>query len=204
MVTATSGCAARRAGFAQKFVKPGEPTIELGDPPAPRQSAVIFRSTRGSCGSCRPRRRRKRHLLPTIESRDPVLERGAVAGGCWRRHAANHRLVAAAYRRAGVADYAFRHYQRALRLDSCDSAALQGIAQLWRDWGMPDLALGDAYRAVSCQPKSPAAPTTRWARCSRRSASMRAQTRAYERALLLDDRGRVRPEQPVLSVASGR
>lgn len=125
-------------------------------------------------------------MLPTIESNDPML-RAALLQVAVAPTAANHRLVAAAYRRAGVGDYAFRHYQRALHFDSCDSAARQGLAQVWRDWGMPRLALGDAYRAVSCEPNSPAAYNTLGTVFQALGQYANAR-RAYERALVLDER----------------
>jgi Flp pilus assembly protein TadD len=184
VVAATSGCAARQAGFAQKFVKPGEPTVELGTavkPPAPGDDLQQYaRKLRELQSKATP----KTTLLPTIESRDPVLQ-AALLRVAALPTAANHRLVAAAYRRAGVHDYAFRHYQKALRVDSCDGAALQGIAQLWRDWGMPDLALGDAYRAVSCEPKSPAAYNTLGTVFQTLGQHANARL-AYQRALALD------------------
>lgn len=185
VATATSGCAARRTGFAQKFVKQGEPTTELGSA-APHESAGNLQEYARKLRELQAKATTKTTFLPTIETRDPVLG-AALLQVAAAPTPANHRLVAAAYRRAGVADYAFRHYQRALRLDSCDSAALQGIAQLWRDWGMPDLALGDAYRAVSCQPKSPAAYNTLGTVFQALGQHASAK-RAYERALAFDNR----------------
>jgi Flp pilus assembly protein TadD len=43
---------------------------------------------------------------------------------------------------------AFRYYNRALRADPTDAAAYDGLARIWRDWGLPGLGLGDASRAV--------------------------------------------------------
>jgi Flp pilus assembly protein TadD len=185
VVTVTSGCAARKAGFAQKFVKPGKPTVEIGSV-APGGSTDDLQHYARKLRELQAKATPKTNLLPTVESSDPSL-RAALLQVAVMPSAANHRQVAAAYRRVGVEDYAFRHYQRALRLDSCDSAALQGIAQLWRDWGMADLGLGDAYRAVSCAPESSAAHNTLGTLLQALGQGASAR-RAYERALTLDDR----------------
>jgi Flp pilus assembly protein TadD len=58
------------------------------------------------------------------------------------------RNVGDEYRRLGVLDVAFRYYNDALRADPTDAAAYDGLARIWRDWGLPGLGLGDASRAV--------------------------------------------------------
>ena len=159
VVLALSGCATRQGGFAQRFVKAGDPGIEY-DPPlaeAPPDDLQDYaRKLRELQAKATPK---AATLLPTIESRDPAvaaaLMRVALMPG-----AESHRLAAIAYRNAGVKDYAFRHYQRALRFDSCDSAAFEGLAQIWRDWGTPGLGLGDAHRAIYCLPHSASAYNT--------------------------------------------
>jgi Flp pilus assembly protein TadD len=103
--------------------------------------------------------RTKASFLPTIESSDRRLA-SAIAMLAISETAENHRAVAAAYHNAGVLDYAYRHFQRALKLEPCDSAAYEGIARLWREWGRSDLALGDAYRAIHCRPRSASAYNT--------------------------------------------
>jgi Flp pilus assembly protein TadD len=100
-------------------------------------------------------------------------------------NAEHHRLVAAAYRNAGVTDYAHRHYQRALALEPCDSAAHEGLAQIWRDWGLADVALGDAHRAVNCRPDSAAAHNTLGTVFQLLGQTKNARW-AFERALELD------------------
>ena len=51
-------------------------------------------------------------------------------------------------------DFAYRHFQRAVILEPCDGASYDGMARLWRDWGMPGVALGDVHRALNCSRKS--------------------------------------------------
>ena len=66
---------------------------------------------------------------------------------------AGHELgLAQAYVRAGILDQGYEHFVAALRLNPRMSAAWDGKARIWRDWGFPHLGLGDAYRAVSADP----------------------------------------------------
>ena len=158
-VVLLAGCSARPGGtFAKRFVVPGEPTTRLDDIKiaAPEQSLEDYASRLRHLQSTP---RSKASLLPTIESQDPALARALLALSL-DRSAENHVLVAAAYRAAGVTDHAYQHYQRALKIDGCASAAHEGIARLWRDWGMPALAVGDAYRAIGCRPHSATAYNT--------------------------------------------
>ncbi len=160
VLLAATGCASRQQGFAQRFVKPGDPTADYGEgaaPTAPRQDLQEYsRKLRELQAKATPR---APQLLPTIESRDPALAEALVRVALLPT-AENHRLAAVAYRNAGVRDHAFRHYQRALRIEPCDSAAYEGLAQIWRDWGTPHLALGDAHRAIYCRPHSASAYNT--------------------------------------------
>jgi Flp pilus assembly protein TadD len=155
---AASGCASRTGSFAHRFVKPGEPSagadaVPVAPAPDLREYSRKLRELQAKATPKAP------SLLPTIESHDPELA-AALLRLTLINTAENHRLVAAAYRRAGVNDHAFRHYQRALRLEPCDSAAFEGLAQIWRDWGAADLGLGDAHRAIYCKPHSASAYNT--------------------------------------------
>ena len=181
-----SGCAAHKGGgFANRFVKPGEPTTSFDAPgvAAPQQTLDDYGRRLRSLQSMP---RTKASLLPTIESSDRQLS-AALQMLAVHESAENHRAVAAAYRDAGVTDYAYRHFVRALRIEPCDVAAHEGIARLWREWGRPDLALGDVYRAIHCRPQSASAYNTlgtvlltlgQWANARQ----------AFEVALRLDDR----------------
>lgn len=154
-----AGCSARQGSLANRFVRPGEPAWSIPEVSgqAPAQDLQEFsRKLRELQAKAGPR---TRSMLPTIESRDPRLA-GALLRLAVDPGPESHRLVAAAYRAAGVNDHAFRHFQRALKLDACDSEAYEGIAQIWRDWGMPGLALGDAHRAIYCRPHSASAYNT--------------------------------------------
>jgi Tfp pilus assembly protein PilF len=154
-----AGCSARQGSLAHRFVKPGEPAWSIPAAPvqAPEQDLQEFaRKLRELQVKAGPR---SQSLLPTIESRDPRLA-AALLRLAMEPGPDSHRMVADAYRAAGVNDHAFRHFQRALKLDACDSAAYEGLAQIWRDWGMPGLGLGDAHRAIYCRPHSASAYNT--------------------------------------------
>ena len=68
----------------------------------------------------------------------------------------NHRALADIYARRGVFDAAYDHFTAALTLDPRDSAAYDGRARVWRDWGQPALGMNDAHRAVYYAPTSAA------------------------------------------------
>ena len=89
--------------------------------------------------------------------------------------------------RLGILDAAHEHFSAARRSSMpTDAAAWDGLARIWRDWGLPQLALGDASPRRVLRPGLAASCTTRSARCCRRSVD-RAEARAqYEQALALD------------------
>src|SRR5262245_13835654 len=103
--------------------------------------------------------RPSRPETPTLEARDRELaaELKLVASS---PTAAHHRNLAEHYRLRGVSDAAYRHFNRALALDPRDADAYEGLARVWRDWGLPHLGLGDAHRATFYAPKSAVAHNT--------------------------------------------
>jgi Flp pilus assembly protein TadD len=152
-LVATSGCAAREGGrFASKFVKPGEPTATYDDPAAAPQKPTLSEYVR-KLRTLQAKAAPKNSLLPTIESSNAELAKALMLLAL-RESPETHRLAAAAYRKAGVLDFAYRHFQRAVALEPCDAVSYDGMARLWRDWGMSDLALSDVHRALSCNKKS--------------------------------------------------
>ena len=96
-----------------------------------------------------------------------------------------HQRAAEAYRRAGVLDLAYDHYVAARDLDSQDAAAYEGLARIWRDWGVPQLGLGDARRAIYYAPAWATAYNTLGTLLHALGQTAGA-TRAFERALALD------------------
>jgi tetratricopeptide (TPR) repeat protein len=84
---------------------------------------------------------------PTLEGTDVELK-SALAAVMTAPSPASYRALAAAYKRRSVVDKAYSALSRALELDSRDARTHEALARLWRDAGLPHLALGDAYRAV--------------------------------------------------------
>lgn len=72
----------------------------------------------------------------------------------------SERVLAQEYAKLGVLDAAFDHFQAALRLNAHDAASHEGIARIWRDWGISSLGLASAYRAVYSSPRSASAQNT--------------------------------------------
>jgi tetratricopeptide (TPR) repeat protein len=99
--------------------------------------------------------------------------------------AGSHRRVATAYMRLGVLDAAYDHFKAALRLEPSDAASFDGLARVWRDWGLSKLGLGDAYRAIYYAPTSPAVYNTLGTILQRLGQTAGAQA-AFEAALRRD------------------
>jgi len=183
-LVAASGCAARDARFAARFVKPGEPTASYDEPAAKAAPPPSLQEYTRKLRTLQSKAAPKGSLLPTIESTNPAVSRALVLLAM-HESAENHRLAAAAYRRAGVLDFALRHYQRAVALEPCDAVSYDGMARLWRDWGMSDLALSDVHRALFCNQKSAAIYNTLGTILESLGQSAGAH-RAYEQAVSID------------------
>jgi Tfp pilus assembly protein PilF len=84
---------------------------------------------------------------PTLESSTPTL-RQALADLGATPTASRHRVVAALYVRAGALDVAADHYSAAIELEPRDATSYEMRARILREWGVPHLGLGDAYRAI--------------------------------------------------------
>lgn len=98
-------------------------------------------------------------MAQTLESQDQHLAAALLAVAILPR-ADTHRQLAREYRRVGVLDKAHEHFSYAVALDPADAASYDGLARIWRDWGTPQLGLGDAYRAVHYAPASASAANT--------------------------------------------
>ena len=97
--------------------------------------------------------------VATLESRDRELAADILLVAS-APTAERHRNLAERYRLRGVLDAAYRHFNRALALEPRNADAYEGLARVWRDWGLPHLGLGDAYRATFYAPRSAAAQNT--------------------------------------------
>jgi Flp pilus assembly protein TadD len=138
--------------MASRFIKPGEPTVKLEGPTlVPKKQRHDYARQMRELQAKAPRPRAA--FLPTIESTDRALA-NALLQLAVHESAENHRLVAAAYRNAGIDDYAHRHLQKAVRIAPCDADAYNGLARIERDWGDLESALGSAHRGLYCRPAS--------------------------------------------------
>jgi len=171
----TGACAARK------------PARSVRSAPGARPSAARHESLESFIDKVRATSERARpttERAQTIEISDPMLATELKALHL-ESTAANHRVVAAAYMRHGVLDLAHEHFSAAVALEPEDGASWDGLARIWRDWGLPHLALPDAYRAVYFVPASPATHNTLGTvlQALGRSADARAQ---FEQAIALD------------------
>jgi tetratricopeptide (TPR) repeat protein len=122
--------------------------------------------------------------LPTLETTDANL--GVTIAALKRRPTANgYVAVGNAYHRLGVFDQAQANFQHALDINSTLPAASEGLARVWRDWGLPQFGLPYAYRAVSAAPKSPSAENTLGTLLFALGDPEAARTR-FEKAVALD------------------
>ena len=138
-----AGCAAHASSrSSQRTFGRSKPAAEAKlAQPAPDSLEQYAAKIRNLSARARPA------SLPTLESWDRRLAEALLLAAT-SPAAESLRNVGDEYRRLGVLDVAFRYYNDALRADPTDAAAYDGLARIWRDWGLPGLGLGDASRAV--------------------------------------------------------
>lgn len=180
---AASGCLHGQRAGSNPFVKPGKPTLEIGEPLRAAKPPKAAKGSNGS-GHSSAALRPASNLLPTVESRDPALS-AALLRLAIAPSPETHRAVAARYRVLGILDMAYDHYLRASQLDRTDAAAYEGLARIWRDWGFPALGAADASRAVFYAPASASAHNT-WGTVLTATGHRVDARREYEQAVALD------------------
>lgn len=163
-VSAHAACASATHGANRFFLnrEPGPLEVKVSDrqarpeaPPQPTLEETIGK-VRRLMSEARPE---KRNAAQTIEASDPALAAAlAVASAHPTAEALLH--VAQAYHRKQLLDHAYDYYTRVVKLQPTSGDAYEGLARVWRDWGMPALALGDAHRAIYYAPESPSARNT--------------------------------------------
>jgi tetratricopeptide (TPR) repeat protein len=95
----------------------------------------------------------KTQVATTVEANDPLLTEALMRVAVER--SAPHLLAAAhRYYQLRIRDRAMDLYSEAIRRDSRLASAFDGRARVWRDWGMLEHAMGDAYRATYFAPYS--------------------------------------------------
>ena len=152
------GCAHPRApGPADRFFlhKEARRAAEKAEPPSPSLEESIAK-IRQLMATARPQ---PKPSAPTLEATDPALA-DALKHLAAATTAENLYEVGAAYHRRGLFDQAHGYYTRSIRLNSRYADAHEGLARVWRDWGLPQLGLGDAHRAIYYAPLSASARNT--------------------------------------------
>jgi tetratricopeptide (TPR) repeat protein len=160
VVSLNAACASHRSSsLADRFMvhrHQGDANPSQKDPPPSPTLEEAIGKMRRLMVEARPEPKR---APQTLESRDPDLAQ-ALADLKTFPSPERHVDVAAAYQTRGLLEQAYDHYMRALRLDSRYADAYEGLARVWRDWGLPNLGLGDAHRAIYYAPSSAAARNT--------------------------------------------
>ena len=121
-----------------------------------RAGATSRRRLRSTCGRsarCSPRRRRRTASCRRLSRAIPSCAKALLLLAMHESRRDTIGWLLPRTGTAGVLDYAFRHFQRAVVLEPCDAAAYDGMARIWRDWGMPDLALERCLSRAALQPE---------------------------------------------------
>lgn len=158
---AAAGCGVVRSSQAARTGRPA-PAVSQPEPAIPvhgGREAFEHYVTRVRALSRTVASGRQHPSVVSVETADPVL-RAALAGLSSAPTSERYRTVAIAYRAAGIDDRAFDYYTAAVRLDRTDAAAYDGLARIWRDWGVPQVGLVEAHRAIFHAPASAAARNT--------------------------------------------
>jgi len=150
--TLLSGCAMHTS---QRRVPQPDPVA--ADAAAPESLSNYIQKVRHLSANARPIT--KSEAAETLETRDPALAAELLLVSN-EPTSDRYRSLAESYRERGVLDAAYRNFNRAIALNSHDGAAYEGLARVWRDWGLPELALGDAHRAVYYAPRLASARNT--------------------------------------------
>jgi tetratricopeptide (TPR) repeat protein len=181
--TIVAGCGARTSGSAElpqpQTASPGQMPAEVA--PASASLSEFIAKARVLATQARPP---ARPSIAQIESTDHRLAAAIVEAKTLPSPEA-FRRVAEEYHRLKIYDRAHDYLHRATLLDPRDAATYDALARLWRDGGLPQLALADAHRALYYSPDSPAAHNTLGTILQALGQRKQAQ-REYERALQLD------------------
>ena len=161
VVALAAGCAARGTTSASAPATPkAPPAAVVSDTESVSETQALseaIRKIRHLSATARPKSAEE--SVTSLESRDPAFAADLAALKA-APTPERYRRVAEYYRERGVLDAAFRHFNRAIALNPRDGYAYEGLARVWRDWRLPELALGDAHRAVYFGPGRASARNT--------------------------------------------
>ena len=148
-ITLLSGCALRQ----QRSPQPVNETPSS----APESLSEYMQKLRHLSVNARPVN--KNEAVETLETRDPAIAAELLLVSSLPT-AERYRSLAERYQERNVLDAAYRNFSRAIALNPRDAEAYEGLARVWRDWGMPALGLADAHRATYYAPRSASARNT--------------------------------------------
>jgi Flp pilus assembly protein TadD len=149
-----SGCAMHQSRAPQA----PSPPVNAPAPEAPPESLTDYmQKVRRVSVNARPLS--KNEAAETLETRDPAIAAALLLASS-QPTAERYVDLGERYRRSGVLDAAYRNFNRAVALNPRDAGAYEGLARVWRDWGLPALAVGDAHRATYYAPQSASARNT--------------------------------------------
>jgi Flp pilus assembly protein TadD len=184
LLLSVGGCASGGAvTLADRFVRPGTPTVDLGGP-RPDTSRAGKAANPLARASISHVPSRWSSSISSLETSHPDL-RDAMFRLTLAPTAEHHLDVARIYRRLGIIDTAVSYLDRSLALHGSDPVVHDAVARLWRDGGQPGMGLTHAYKAVYLAPDWPVGQNTLgtllYAMGHRADARVR-----FERAVALD------------------
>ena len=184
--TLAGGCAARQGGgLADRLVNPGEPPVSFDVPArSPQSTAPASTVSEALQEEIRARPSPSTPASHTIEFADRRLAE-ALQAAAQMPTAVNYCRVAAEYRRLHVLDKAYDYLTMAIRTAPKSPEAFEERAQVWRDWGLASIGLGDAYRALHFAPTSASVHNTLGTLLQAIGDAQEAR-KAYRQALALD------------------
>lgn len=154
-----TGCAARQEkSLGSRFIKEGKPTIDLGGPPL-ATSGPLHRQMKEVQDAAARTPTHTSTFGATVEGSDKGLA-AALLLETLLPTAESRILVAQEYERLGILDAAYARLNLALVTAPKMSIAHEGLARIWRKWGVPASGLRSAYRAVAYDRASASAQNT--------------------------------------------
>jgi len=159
IVVCAGACASAPAvTFADRFVRPGTPAVDLGGP-RPVGSRAVPKLAHPGGGGASEFASRVSSTTASLEAANPEL--GDAVLRVRLAPTTDHYLaVARIYHRLGVLDTAYDYLDRSLAVNGPDPAVHDQLARVWRDWGQPGTGLAHAYQAVHLAPDWPVAENT--------------------------------------------
>ena len=150
-----SGCATRKARTSQPQFPESKKTAV--NEAASESLSDYMKKVRHLSANARPLN--KNEAVESLETRDSAIAAELLQVSN-QPTAERYRSLAEHYRERGVLDAAYRNFNRAIAINPRDGAAYEGLARVWRDWGLPQLAVGDAHRALYYAPQMASARNT--------------------------------------------